>query len=111
MLSKAKPIFQASGIPSLVASLVSVGTLIGGFITVDTRYAHADDVTQLIQQNKAQQATIQSQLLQYKKQQLEDQIFTIQLKKQFGKADKVDDAMLTRYQQQLNDLQTQKIAP
>jgi len=115
MLEKVKqPIVQFSKVPSVVASfvaaIISLGSLVGGFLFIDDRYAHADEVNKLFKRTETQQIEItqqlQSQLTQYKKNQLEDALFALQLKKQFNKADKVDDAMMLRYSQQLKDLQT-----
>lgn len=92
-------------IKTLVGSattLVSITALITAMFSLDARYAHADEVA--TEANKTQQFIL-STTQDLRKQQLEDKIFELDLKKsQTKKPIPTDDALRSRYQRQLDDI-------
>ena len=88
----------------------SSGTVIacvGALFAVDARYAHAIDVEKTTIEIRSQ---IQKSIFYTRKQNLEDMIFELDLKKSQNRnqtLSPVDQALSGRYQQQLNDLSSQ----
>lgn len=90
-----------------VSLIVSIGTVIGMFLTVDDRYAHSDEVDklkveqqQVIRQNRYD---LQQSTGQLRKQQLQDKIFDIELMPA-SKQSPYDKARLEKYKSDLQDV-------
>lgn len=83
------------------ATVSAVLLLLGGIWAVDDHYASAADVEKL-------QRNVETRITQYQQQQLENQLFILDLKKQQqnGKLDPLDSAMSERYRRQLQQLNT-----
>lgn len=86
-----------------VASIVGAITFLGGIVTsalvIDERYAHAGPVEQkLDEMRQAQSASFNF----YRKQQLEDRIFELNMKG--TRKTEADHAMIRRYEGQLTDI-------
>lgn len=87
---------------SLISVIFALPTVIGAFLAVDARYAKAEDM-------KSVEQKIDSKWSEYRRGQLEDQIFILQMKKgQDGKLSPLDDALLDRYRNQLDTIRKEK---
>lgn len=84
-------------IVGLAGTVAAIGTLIGSFIVVDSRYAHAQDVreSQMIQANQTR-----SQINQIRIEDLEDKLFALERKTVKNGEDL---AMIERYKRRLED--------
>lgn len=84
--------------------------MITGVVTLDDRYAHADAVTQKInnveQEQKDLRVQMKDAIVNLRQKQLEDYVFTYTFKVQMQQATPLDKALLYRYQQELNSLTT-----
>lgn len=94
----------------LIYLFTFTGTIIGSFLTVDSRYAHSDEVSKL--KTEQQQVIIQNRydLLQssnlIRKQMLEDKIFDLQLIPEKDRT-QYDKAKLNKYQSDIKDINDQ----
>ncbi len=102
MLNKVKENWSSLGV-----LLTAIGTIIGVFLTVDTRYAHSDEVTklkkeqqQVIKQNRYDLSQSTNLL---RKQSLEDKIFDIELIPNSTRS-QYDKARLEKYKSDLNEV-------
>lgn len=92
-----------------IATLTTIATfvaaIVGGAIAVESRYVKASEFEQFkVQQTKSMNYVVQQQqssLLDYKKDQMEDKIFELQMIQHPTTAQK---ALLHRYQNRLNDI-------
>lgn len=93
-------------IPTLVSLITAVTVIIGSFLTIDTRYAHADALVKLearqqevINQNRADLQVSTSVLRQ---QLLEDKIFDLEIIPE-SKRTSIDNARLNKYKRNLEE--------
>jgi hypothetical protein len=94
--------FDFSKITKAAGVLAAVGAVIGAFLTVDDRYAHAVDLEKYqVQQSRE----IYSQLSNSRAQMIEDKLFELE-SKQFKSA--YDKALIERYKRILQDIKSGK---
>jgi hypothetical protein len=96
------------------AAVTAIGTILAGGLAFDSRYASAADVQAIQrdvqQQVQATQKSFTGQILIQRQQQLEDQIFVIEAKREkTQKVDKVDEAIHARALRQLQQVQQQQL--
>ena len=86
-----------------VATISAVAMLLGSVWAIDSHYASAADVEKI-------QRNVDSKITQFQQQQLENQLFLLDMKKQQqnGHLDPVDAAMAERYRRQLQQLDNNK---
>jgi hypothetical protein len=89
---------------SIASILLTVPLVFGGFTVVDSRYVHASDLEDLKRTQAASQRSQDDKWVQFRRTQLEDQIFILQMKRSQDKLSPLDNALLDRYQTQLKDL-------
>lgn len=91
-MSEEKSGFLGTG----VATISAVAMLLGSVWAIDSHYASAADVEKI-------QKSVDSKITQFQQQQLENQLFLLDMKKQQqnGNLDPVDAAMAERYRRQL----------
>ena len=97
-------LIKSNPLKSLATVVGFCSTLIGAFIAVDSRYAHADEV------NK-QQTEVRELLNTMRKSQIEDKLFELDLRKSQTRNNTlspIDQALRDRYARQLQDLQQQQ---
>lgn len=90
---------------SLLTISAVIGAVIGAVITVETRYAHAEEVKELkaVAGSNLQQLRIEQSigLETLRKQSVEDKLFDLRLK---PSPTQVERAMIERYKDQLNEV-------
>lgn len=89
-LVEAKPIVTA------ISTFVAIGAFVALLFTIDERYAHAGDLRQLSLQ-------VEMSALQARQASLQDRIFDLEQKKKT----QADQASLSRYKNELGDVQRQ----
>lgn len=98
------PLKIFSNLGWVLSSISGVGVIIGAFLTIDSRYAQASDVKELVQAHKefAQQITKEQKnsINLIRKQMLEDKIFEKSLIPN-EKRTQTDRALLERYKEEL----------
>ena len=91
----------------LLGSTGTIITLVATLFTLDARYAHAAD----IEKDKQQiQQTIKSEVVNLRKQKLEDKLFELDIKREQApnqRLSPIDAALAARYKRHLDEL-TQK---
>ena len=98
---RSNPVKTIVGAASTLATLTVVVTTI---FALDGRYAHAADVA--AEANKTQQLILQT-TQDLRKQQLEDKIFEIDLRKSQSRTQQltpIDEALRSRYQRQIREM-------
>lgn len=93
------PLKSISGIISIV------GVLISGAWAADSRWNQSDDIQKLQSQMTISQLMMRHDILEARKQELEDKIFILESKKSSGQASALDKAMLNRYNQRLKSIE------
>lgn len=99
---------------NLVAIVGFAAIVIGGFLAVDDRYAHAGEVAELKKSHEAQVGEIRKDLaiqrieveassLKIRKLYLEDKIFELEIKKNSNNITPVEKAQLDRFNRQMTD--------
>lgn len=93
------------------SSLAVVGTFVGVLVAmwaVEDRYVSAADFSQYQQRQEAfsiqQQSSQDRRYKEFRRQQIDDQLFELQFKLDNGTATPLDKAKIKRLQRQLNDL-------
>lgn len=93
-----------------IKTLLSIVALISGIvtsvITVDSRYVHADELDDFkIEMNQKFEKTDKS-ISNIRRQQLQDKIFELNFLDQSGQARPIDKALLDRYRNELQELES-----
>lgn len=93
----------------LLGSVSIVGTILGAFLTVDSRYVLASEFEKYQRQSDATLARqireVQVQGILLRKQLVDDRLFELDMKRDQGKLNPVEEAQYRRYQRQQEELE------
>lgn len=106
-----KEITESISLRQVVILLATLGTIIGSVLTVDTRYAHSDDLksaqTLYAQGVETQRKEIAAQTQILRKQLLEDKVFELDLRRESDPSRRlspVEEAQYKRYTRQIEEI-------
>ena len=106
-----------SNVVLFISTILTIGSLIGAFIAVDSRYALAEDFRNYKSDTQTQLKNYQQDnqfgVLEIRRQSLEDKIFELSARKGTRSYTSVDEALLIRYTEQLANVNArqQQLAP
>lgn len=96
---------KQSSVKTIATLIATFGLIVGSVLTVDTRYAKAEDSkiqeARLGEKITLQTIEIKQQTLDLRRQMLEDKIFELEVKKDSKKLSFVEEALISRYTRQL----------
>lgn len=102
------PIVKENPIKAVSSLVAFVVTVIGTFLTVDDRYAHAVDVQEYkaatSQEIQQQTTALQQQLIILRQQAVEDKVWELDVKRGQQSLSPVEEAQYKRYIRQLDEL-------
>lgn len=89
---------------NLVAIVTFTAIVIGGFLTVDERYAHAGDIETIKKDISMYRVDNEIAHIRQRKSYIDDKVFELQIKKNTNKMTAIESAQLERFQRQLQEL-------
>lgn len=92
-------------IKAWLASVGAIIALVAALFTVDSRYAHADEVAK---DKQLTHQVVQQSVTQLRKLTLEDKVFELDVKSAQQKLSPVENALRIRYGRQLQELEQKK---
>lgn len=92
-------------IKSAVGALAALAVIVGFFIAIDDRYAHAGDMRQLSTDMQINRLASENSILDSRRKAVEDKMYELAAKNQMKRLAPSEQSILQRYSSELRDVQ------